>query len=555
MSQFMDWVLDVAAEHPDLNGAFVNSDGEWLDVLLADGRAFRFRPNQMIDESKPEPARRSVLNKLIGIGVQQADTAVAEGENGAGSSGAGSSGAGSSGTAGGQSKAGGAGGARDVGGAGGAGNLGNAGSAGNADGASSTRDSGSVKKTGGFGGSGRSPDGKAPSKGGRGNADSREGRPSLSSVFDAIMSAFTSQSPLTAGLTSGPEGKEESVEGPDSEGPDSEESSGEVHRLPIVRPADYFLPSHNHQHDDSMVYLPLTDFIGVGLADDHPDTIQPLFFSDLDERGIAPELGPLFVDAVEELRQLNFHEGQAGIELGIADVSGAQVFWLTSPNNYQSSWFADLDMAQTISESLVQEYPGSLPLFVPASRTSFFAVMADDPKLPLLLENLRGHDVDGDAVYPLPHTVASDGWKEWIPMSDHPAARILEELRTTYRKRIYDCQAKEIMKWEGMDLELKPFSVHHLRSGSHVSNCQYTSRDHEASLPQTDFVSFVRQPSDLPWDEDKGETITIRFHVALDMWPEGFHQAEGVWPPRWEVRGFPTPEQLEELSEAAHRDF
>lgn len=496
MSQFMDWVLDVAASHPDLEGAFVDADGEWLDVLLADGRAFRFRPSQMIDESKPEETRRSLLNKLLKIGVQQADSAVAEGEGGAGAS-------------------------------------------------TPARESSDPGDTGDANASGDSVE-LADAE-----PQDQSARPSLSSVFDAIMGALTSQNPLTAGLGAGPESKEDSL----VVGDDEEEHDGQIRRLPIVRPADYFLPSHDRERDDSMVYIPLTEFIGVGLAEDHPDTIQPLFFSDLAERAIAPELGPLFVDAVEELRQLNFSEGQAGIELGIADVAGARVFWLTSPNNYQSSWFADLDMAQTISDSLVQEYPDSLPLFIPASRTSFFAVMADDPRLPKLMEKLRGHENDDDALYPLPHTVASDGWKEWIPISDHPASKVLEELRTTYRKRMYDCQTKEIAAWEGMQMELKPYSVHRLRSGRWVSNCQYSTQDQSASLPQTDFITFVRKGSGLPWDEDEGETVTIRFHVARDVWPEGFSKAEGVWPPRWDVTGFPTPDQLEELQEAANRNF
>lgn len=541
MSQFMDWVLDVAAAHPDLDGAFVNAEGEWLDVLLSDGRTFRFRPGQMIDESTPEISRREVLNKLITIGIKQADSGVAEDE-GHSTGATGATGAtGDRASANGASEA-----------AAGKARGGNAED-------SAGLDADSLDESASETSDQRTDSRNDPRTDSRDEArpDSRDdqqknrtdhGRPSLSSVFDAIMGALGTNSPFPEDFPSGPETKGESLEA-------EEDPNAEIHRLPIVRPADYFLPSHDHEHDDSMVYIPLTDFLGVGLADDHPDTIQPLFFSDLAERGIAPELGPLFVDAVEELRQLNFSEGQAGIELGIADISGAQVFWLTSPSNYQSSWFADLDMAQTISDSLMQEYPGSLPLFVPASRTSFFVVMADDPKLGKLMEKLRGHENDDDALYPLPHTVASDGWKEWIPMSDHPAAQILEELRITYRKRIYDRQAKEIEKWEGAHPSLKSYNVHHLRSGGHVSNCQFTNRDRAASLPQTDFISFVRQPSGLPWDEDPGETVTIRFHIARDIWPEGFDKADGVWPPRWDVHGFPSQEELNELSEAAHRDF
>ena len=61
MASFMDWVLDVAAEHPDLEGAFVSADGQWLDILLPDGRTFRFRPSEMIAEDKPEDIRRKLL--------------------------------------------------------------------------------------------------------------------------------------------------------------------------------------------------------------------------------------------------------------------------------------------------------------------------------------------------------------------------------------------------------------------------------------------------------------------------------------------------------------
>lgn len=304
-----------------------------------------------------------------------------------------------------------------------------------------------------------------------------------------------------------------------------------------------------------MVYVPLTDFIGVGLADDFPDTIEPIFFSDLEERGLSRELGPLFVEAVEELRNLNLEQGTPGLELGIANVAGAQIFLLTSPHNYQSSWFADLDMTQTITESLIREYPDSLPLFVPASRTSMFVVMAEDPNLADVFKSLRGHEQDVEALYPLPHTVASDGWSEWIPMSDHPAASILSELRTAYRERIYDNQVTQTEKNSEHNGAVKSYDVHHLRSGAYVSNTQWSNQDNLGSIPQTDFITFARKSSGMPWDEDRGEMVSVRAHVAREVWASGFRKLDGVWPPRWEVVGFPDPEQLKALRDASHRDF
>ncbi len=509
MASFMDWVLDVAAEHPDLEGAFVSADGQWLDILLTDGRAFRFRPSEMIAEDKPEELRRKLLDRLITIGVAQATGAVSERDSGSPTPENPRPGA-TSGDP------------------------------------TSSHDSQAV--TDASGGSAVGPN-AGPSR--DLPEEKRDSRSAFGSIFDAIMGAFPGATPASSRSDSSmPPFMEDAF-------PTSDDvHDGPVRTLPIVRPADYFLASQGvGSNQDSMVFIPLTDFIGVGLADDHPDTIEPLFYSDLEERGEDKELGEIFTHSVEELRTYNLEQGNSGLELGMANVSGARVFLLASPHNYQSSWFTDLDMTQTIAESLTKEYPGALPLFVPASRTSMFVVMADDPSLAKVFNSLRGHERDDDAIYPLPHTVASDGWSEWIPMPDHPAANVLSDLRTTYRERIYDQQIIQMGKMPGGFETLKSYDVHHLRSGAYVSNTQWTNQDSYGSVPDTEFITFIRHGSGMPWDEDRGEQVSVRARVAREVWGEGFSKVDGAWPTRWEIKGFPDAEQLTALREASHRDF
>lgn len=506
MASFMDWVLDIAAEHPDLEGAFVSADGQWLDILLSDGRTFRFRPGEMIAKDKPEELRRKLLQRLITIGVAQATGAVTEDNSGsaAGSFGTSTPGAPTSGQ---DPQAG-----------------------------SDRSDSTAVDpKTG--------PSHDTPE-------EKRDSRSAFGSIFDAIVGALPGTTPASSHSNSSfPSFMSDAF-------PKSDDvHDGPVRTLPIVRAADYFLASQSVGNQDSMVFIPLTDFIGVGLADDRPDTIEPLFYSDLEERGEDKELGEIFTHSVEELRTYNLEQGNSGLELGMANVSGARVFLLASPHNYQSSWFTDLDMTQTIAESLIKEYPGALPLFVPASRTSMFVVMADDPSLSKVFNSLRGHERDDDAIYPLPHTVASDGWSEWIPMPDHPAANVLSDLRTIYRERIYDQQIVHMEKLPGEFGVLKSYDVHHLRSGAYVSNTQWTNQDSYGSVPDTEFITFVRHGSGMPWDEDRGEQVSVRTRVAHEVWSDGFRKVEGAWPTRWEITGFPDAEQLTALREASHRDF
>lgn len=188
MSSFMDWVLDVASSHPDLEGAFVSADGDWLDVLLADGRTFRFRPGEMIDETKPEDIRRKLLDRLISIGVTQAHEAVIENHdeppNGMGS-------------------------------------------------ASSTDGSGPATP--------RTSTSKIS------HPDSADSKPSqaasrspFGSVFDAIMGALPGATAAADKATGFPMAPSDDAVN------NSVDYDGPTRTLPIVRPADYFLASHDH---------------------------------------------------------------------------------------------------------------------------------------------------------------------------------------------------------------------------------------------------------------------------------------------------------------------
>ncbi len=431
-SSFMDWVADVAAQHPELVNAVVTVDGNWLDILLPDGRTFRFRPEQMVKPTLEEQERRRRLDRLISIGIQQAKPAT-------------------------QAEA-----------------------------------------------------------------------PAATIVPDESADASATDDPI-----------------------DFESDT----ILPIVRAADYFVSSHDHGADNSMIYLPLTDFIGVGLARDRADSTDPIFFADLAQSTDSHDIGQLFGKSVTTLRSLSMRDGQTGVELGIARTAGARTFVLTSPPSYQSSWFADLDMTRTLAESLSKEYDNRLPLFVPVNRTRLVIVFADEPRLPQFFSSLRGHDGESEAIYPLPHTVSADGWREWIPMRDHPATAMLDILRTTYRRRIYTKQVAAMGSWPQDLGVLKPYNVHRPRAGQRVSLAQWSNRDEHGSIPDTDFISFVRRPSGLPWDEDRGDVVTVRSRVAREVLADEIHPLENVWPPRWEIRGFPTPGQLRQLMDTRDPEF
>lgn len=467
---FMEWVRSVAAKHEDLRDAIVSPDGQWLDVLLPDGRTFRFRPAQLVDPDTPEAERTERLNRLFSIGVKNAQAP----EH----------------------------------------NL--------------------VTET-------DPHDATVTSTRETGTPETHNFNPANTQKksFD-LRSVFNLEVPQHLGAIDG---------------------EGKPLMLPIVRRADYFLRSHNRKTGDSIVYIPLTDFVAVALAKDHAERIDALFFSHFEHQGIDANVEghSLFNQAIHNLRGYNLSGGKTGVVIGVTRVAGAQVLTFTSPEDYQSSWFADVEIIQQVKDSIVHDNPEALPLFIPASRTNLLVVFADDPYLSAFFSLIRRNISAPDTIYPLPHTIAEDGWREWIPLPDHPAAGVLEKLRNECRAQVYATQAEFLRQShnEGKSYgSVKDYEVRELHSGRSVSVATWTGDDMFGSLPLTDFITFVRENADGNNTDGKGagggrEQVTIRRLVACEVWGQGLKDAQGIWPARLEVLGFPDADTMDALRKAA----
>lgn len=443
----MEWALEQAVKHPKLENAFVNANGDWLDVLLPDGRAFRFRPGAMIKSDATEEQREVLLNRLIDVGVEQAEE---------------------------------------------------------------------------------------------------------SRVEEAADSDASSAEPPAAEGTANDADTSADDEPTDSYMPadaDWDAAKKDAPVVPIVRAADYFLPSH--RNSDSMVYLPLTDFLAVGIAHDLPDTIEPIYYTQLEDD--SRDLGELMSEAVMTLRLMT-NKKQQSVELEISEIAGALVMTFSQPVNYELSWFADLDMIQQVAERIAQERPDDIPLFVPASRTKLYVVFSDDPHLADFFTLLLAQRDSADAVYPLPHTVAADGWLEWQPFPGSKLAEVLGALRNHFRENVYGSQVRVMEKWDAMGA-LKPFVSRRLKTGERVSTTEWDASDRHGSVPVTDFITFTREASPHPWEDVPPVNITVRTRVAAELWPQGFTQDDNAWPPRYTIDGFPDDETLVKLRDATDRRF
>ncbi|MDY6142617.1 MAG: hypothetical protein SPI14_00170 [Arcanobacterium sp.] len=467
--EFMEWAVEVATKHPELRDAFVQADGDWLDVLLEDGRSFRFRPAALIRPSVDEGTRRELLSRLITIAIEQAE-------------------------------------------------VGQAGTKHTEATRSDTLDD-SADATGSD---------LAPRGGVEHNPPAEnDGYPCLPRSMDI---KFHSSDSFDQFLE------------------DAESEDGAL-IVPIVRNASYFLQSHTD--DDSLAYIPLTDFIGVGLAYDLPHSIQPVKYSELEAENQL--MGDSLAQAVQGLRQLTYLHHHA-IEVRHFEIAGAEVLAFMQPPNYESSWMADVEMMHEIAERLTQMQADAIPLFIPAAPTKLYLVSSTDPHLADFFALLLSERDFDHGVYPLPHTIAADGWREWIPFPGSRLAEVLGALRNAFREEIYRVQGEVLYSWSDAGA-VKNLHSRRLASGERVSVAEWNSLDRQGSIPDADFVSFVRDPSPHPWEPDNSVRVTVRLVVARDVWPEGLKKMDGVWPPRWQVAGFPDDSKLRELQAAAGREF
>lgn len=441
--EFVQWALEKAVEHPDLAGAIVTADGESLDVLLPDGRAFRFRPGVFIAEDAPEVQRAELLYRLISIGVEQAKAPMFDDATG---------------------------------------HIGEDASA-------------------------------AASASGDAEA--------LIDLDDRHLHVPEPAPILDANPTI----------------------------VPIVRSADYFVNSH--RGEDSMIYVPLTDFVGVGLALDNPDAAQPIYYSQMEQ--VPSDVGALLAESVNALRRVVGYQ-RVSVDLGLSRISGADVVTFLAPENYELSWFCDVEMMIQVAQRLRERHPDDIPLFVPAARTKFYVVFSEDPHLVDFFTILLTQRRSSEAVYPLPHTVTADGWKEWVPFADSKLAQVLGALRGSFRQAIYAQQVRALSSWGDFG-ELKSYIPRRLHSGQRVSATEWNAMDVRGSIPDTDFISFIREPSPHPWENSNGVRITIRSHIAREIWPQGIMRDSTAWPPRWNVQGFPDEATLAQLAQSADREF
>ncbi|WP_297565590.1 hypothetical protein [uncultured Arcanobacterium sp.] len=348
--------------------------------------------------------------------------------------------------------------------------------------------------------------------------------------------------------------------------------------LPVVQDAGYFLNSYCNSGEDCMIHMPLTDFIGMGLVYDSPNHVKPIYYSTIEEN--ETEIGDFFSIAIGDLRRLsnvqilnadsdttldriklgkpfklknpNNRKLLQNISMQFLTIAGAHVLSIACPSNYELSWLCDLDMMHRLAKKLSAHQTYNIPLFIPVTSSELLIVFSESPCLADLFTELAAREEYTNLLYPLPHTIAADGWREWIPLPGSRLSKILSELRYYYRSRNYREQLNYMERWSSEN-SLKSYDLYTTAAGEKVTAAQWNATDETGSVPDTEYLIFHRDPSPHPWDTEEPVHIALQSHIARELWPAGFQKDENAWPPRWEIKGFPDSATLAKFREAVDR--
>jgi len=138
-------------------------------------------------------------------------------------------------------------------------------------------------------------------------------------------------------------------------------------------------------------------------------------------------------------------------------------------------------------------------------------------------------------------------WKPWLPPREHPSwakfrVLALQTMASAYtrQKEVLDA----LLEANGHDIFVAGLRAFRSQRGDIFTACAWTAGV-EALLPQTDRIDFVRVPPG--GDTDTAEIWSTTFEVARKV-VGSLMEASGDVPERWRVRGFPSPEQLEQMA-------
>jgi hypothetical protein len=263
----------------------------------------------------------------------------------------------------------------------------------------------------------------------------------------------------------------------------------------------------------------LTDHLIVTLVYDLPNSMQFV----TDDKLKAWNVG--WYEALEVARE-NLDEKQ-GTLISIGD----QVYICSTGDAYDAARMLKVDKLRELKVA------GDV-VAMPVTRDCLILTGADDEEgLAIMAEIAEKESGSPRPICSVPARLAGDEWRTWLPPPDHPSFKAFSLLRLKYLLGEYSDQKERLDKRhdaDGIDVFVASFTVMEKTDGSVLSYGTW-SKGVETWLPEADLVAL--------YDHDKKASGLVPWDKALAAFGDLMTPLD-VFPPRWSVDEFPSPEQI-----------
>ncbi len=311
--------------------------------------------------------------------------------------------------------------------------------------------------------------------------------------------------------------------------------------MPVVRGRSYFTLTELEnwtagRHDFAWPHQPLGTYFAVGLAYDLPEAMIMMQQTQLDRWSTT------YYEALE-LARGNLAER----EMAVAKVDD-HLYVSATGDSYDAS---RLLLLPEISDRL--ELQGH-PIVMAPNRDRLLIVGSDDPVGLRLMAHMAQESLQNPRPlggYAL--QLRDDRWSPWLPETDQSYYRDFFEMYVGSLANDYQRQCERLVNWfsrQGRTVDVPKYQVEdQLPNGRIETFCVWAGQN-EVLLPRTQRVFLFPESADS--DEPPAGSIRAEWSWLQEVLGDQL-EPQDMYPIRYRVRRFPSPDQLRRLARASRR--
>ena len=197
---------------------------------------------------------------------------------------------------------------------------------------------------------------------------------------------------------------------------------------------------------------------------------------------------------------------------------------------------------------------GEQIVMIPAATVLMVAGSEDPVALGLMSEVARDAVQDPRSISGVAFRRTPEGWRAWLPKPGSPVYDKLYFLALQSHANAYTQQKELLDAWyefKGEKQFVARFSAFRTDAGE-IYTCTPWTEGVDGLLPRTDRIDFVRLEGE-DQGESKAKVWPAKFEVALELVGRLMSRTNDR-PERWKTAGFPTEEELNEMTRRSGLD-